>query len=306
MRPSKTALTVAFAVLSLIWGSSYAFIKIGLDAGWPPLLYAGARNSLASLALWAWLAAARRRLPRTWAQWWPGIGFGVINGLGFGLVFWGTQYIPSGRASVLNATVPFFVLALGRLWLHEAIAPRKFAGVLLGFAGVLVTFADRLTGAGAAADPSLQLVGQGALVVGSVFYGTSQVWSKRYFHGGPVENSAVQLLVSGGMLTLLGLVKGEGYHAGMLAPRPLFALLWMGLMGSAIAFVLLFYLIEHLGSVQGSYVTVVSPIVAVALGAVLLGESITASLLTGTTLVLGGVVLVVIPSAASLRPRRSP
>lgn len=91
------ATAAAFAALSFIWGSTYLFIKIGVTY-WPPFMLAGLRNLTACLALLAVMAALRRRLPRTWEEWWPPLAFAALNGAAFALIFWGgNASSPRGR-----------------------------------------------------------------------------------------------------------------------------------------------------------------------------------------------------------------
>ncbi len=288
----RLTLSLAFAGLSFIWGSTWVFIKIGLNQGWPPFLFAGTRNVIASLLLFAALAALRRPLPRTWRQWWPPLGYGVINGIGMGGVFYGEQYITAGRSAVLTATMPLMALLISRLWLGERVSWRRGCAVVVGIAGVTVAFSDRLTGAGVSVDQRLVAVGQVTCLVATFFYALSNVYSVRHQRGLDVyNNAAVGLLGAGAMQLLLGSL-GPLPAAGVFRGSSLWSLLYLAVIGSAAAYVMLFYMLAHLPAVQATYVTMLNPLVAVGLGALFLGEEFGLRAAIGLLLVLAGVWLV--------------
>lgn len=287
MQPAAAA---AFAALSFIWGSTYLFIKIGLQF-WPSFLFAATRNLVACVALLAVMTALRRQLPRTWQEWWPPLVFGVLNGTSFALIFWGERYIPSGQTAVLVATMPFFTLPLARLWSREPIAPRHYAAVGLGFLGMLLAIGVR-EGAGFAGQLGMRLVAQFGMLGAALAYAASYVFSKRYFRADTYSNAAIHLGASGVYLLVLAAAAGHAPGPAVLTWLALGSLAYLALVGSALAYWLMFFLIQRLGSVQASYVTLINPVVAVVLGAAVLGEPLTWHLAAGTAAVVAGAWLV--------------
>lgn len=287
MRPPVLA---AFATLSFVWGSTYLFIKIGLQY-WPPFLLAAGRNLLAALALLGVMGALGRRLPRTWRELWPPLAFGLINGTAFALIFWGQRYIPTSQTAVLVATVPFFTLLLARWWLGEPFTLQKLVAVGLGLAGVVLATGTR-EGAGFSGSGTQRLLGQMAMLGAAGCYAVSYVFSKKYFRGDTYSNTAGHLAASGLYLLTLSLLLDAPAGSGLTAPAALGALLYLALPGSALAYWCMFYLMENLTPLQATYPTLINPLVAVFLGVLFLGETVTAGALAGTLLVLAGAWLV--------------
>src|SRR5262249_30696447 len=132
-------------LLCLIWGSTWVFIKLGLD-DWPPFTFAALRFLLASAILWAVVLSRRIPLPRARRDWamMAGLGF-IAFALNFGLIFWGESRIPSGLTAVLQSTIPAFGLVIAHHYLPgERITLARLIGVALGIAGVAVIFADQM------------------------------------------------------------------------------------------------------------------------------------------------------------------
>ena len=216
----------------------------------------------------------------------------MINGIGMGGVFYGEQYITAGRSAVLTATMPLMALLISRLWLGERVSWRRGCAVVVGIAGVTVAFSDRLTGAGVSVDQRLVAVGQVTCLVATFFYALSNVYSVRHQRGLDVyNNAAVGLLGAGAMQLLLGSL-GPLPAAGVFRGSSLWSLLYLAVIGSAAAYVMLFYMLAHLPAVQATYVTMLNPLVAVGLGALFLGEEFGLRAAIGLLLVLAGVWLV--------------
>src|SRR5205085_8925524 len=152
---------IVWLILCGIWGSTWLFIKIGLN-DLPPLTFAGIRFLLASLILSSLVMMRRVRWPRTRDEWSLIAVSGVLQfTLNYGLVFWGEQHISSGLAAVLQSTFPAFGLVIAHLYLpDERMSAKKILGVSMGFVGVAIVFSDQLTIAGKGA-----LLGSIALVM---------------------------------------------------------------------------------------------------------------------------------------------
>src|SRR5256885_12089961 len=140
---------LVWLLLCLIWGSTWLFIKLGL-ANLPPFTFAGIRFVIAFTILFAIIKARRLSLPRTNADWILLAVTGILSfSLNYGLLFWGEQYISSGLAALLQATIPAFGLVLAHFYLPgEQMTPVKILGVVIGVAGVGVVFSNQLSVAG--------------------------------------------------------------------------------------------------------------------------------------------------------------
>ncbi|OUM84671.1 MAG: hypothetical protein BAA01_05910 [Bacillus thermozeamaize] len=282
----------AFALLSFIWGSTYLFIKIGL-AYWPPFLLASLRNLLACVAVVLLVMALGKPSPKSWRQWWPPLLFALFNGSAFALIFWGQQYIPSGEAAVLVGTMPLFSLFLAVVWNKERISWFQFLAVIMGILGVV--FATEVYKGGWSPQNAIQLLAETAMIGAACFYAISYAINKRYFAGDIYWNTAIHLGASGVYLLCLSIFLDRPVQLASVDMTGWWALLYLAIPGSALAYWLMFYLIKHLDSVTVSYVTLINPIVAVILGVLVLSEPLTGAIILGTALVTAGAWLVSLP-----------
>src|SRR6266436_8792753 len=140
---------IVWLLLCCIWGSTWLFIKIGLR-DLPPISFAAIRFLIAVLILTAIIAVRRLALPRSSKDWWMLAGTGVLAfSLNYGLIFWGEQYISSGLAALLQATIPAFGLVIAHFYLPgERMTVARIAGVVLGVCGVGMVFSNQLAVAG--------------------------------------------------------------------------------------------------------------------------------------------------------------
>lgn len=197
------------------------------------------------------------------------------------------------------ATMPLFTLPLARIWSREPVGAAQLAAVLVGFAGVLMASGLR-EGAGFAGTAQMRMLAQGGMLAAAFFYAASYVFSKRFFRADTYSNTAIHLGASGLYLLVLSVAAREVPGRDVFAWPALASLGYLALVGSALAYWLMFYLIQQLGSVQASYVTLINPMVAVALGVVFLGEPLTWGMVMGTVAVVAGAWLV------QRRPARGP
>src|SRR5919205_1440374 len=282
----------AFLGLCFLWGSTYLFIKIGVDH-WPAVLLAAFRNLLACLAVVFVLVAVatiwRRPRPVQGIRgWWPAAGFGIMQGTGFALIFWGERYITSGQTAVLIAFNPIFTLPLAHWWVKERIQRHHYVAVVLGVVGVALVAGVR-HGEGFEGSVTMRIVAQAAVLGAALCYAVSLLFSRKYMHGDRYVNTAINLGASGLYLLLLSLVFDRGDRSVDFSWTAVLSLLYLALPGSALAYWILFYLIENLDPVQVSYVTLVNPVVAVILRVVFLSEPFTWMIALGTAAVgLGG------------------
>jgi drug/metabolite transporter (DMT)-like permease len=275
-------------VLGALWGSSYLFIKVAV-AEVPALTLVAARLVLGAGVLWAVLRATGQSMPRSRSMWGAFAVMGLLNGaLPYSLIFWGEQYIPSGLAALLQSTMPIFTVILAHfLASDDRMTPSKVLGVVAGFVGVgLLMLSDLKQGLHA------NLLGQVAIVVSSLSYAGATIFAKGRLHGQPALVSTTGQLTAGAALILpLSLVVDRPFHVS-----PSWAAVgsWLALtlLGTAVAYVIYYALIERANATFVSTVTYVTPVNGLILGALVLGEPLTMTLLASLGLILVGVLLV--------------
>jgi drug/metabolite transporter (DMT)-like permease len=302
---------VMFLSLAAIWGSSFMFIKIGLDEGVAPLTMVSMRTFFAGILLVGVLLARGGRLPLQWDVWKRMTFLGATNiVVPFALIAWGQQYIPSGMASILNAMVPLFTIVLAAVALaDEHITMAKISGLAIGFVGVVVLAMPSLGAARADDDAVYAVVGMLAVAAAAVFYAVSSVYTRRRLTGHPIieqpdgtKRAPMPVEISLGstisafvMITLLALIFERPEGGLLVLPSSgmgWFAIIWLGVLGTAVAYLIFFRVIERWGATRTTLVTYVIPVVAIGLGFIVLGERLRPVELVGAALIIAGVVLV--------------
>lgn len=291
--PRRTPRLALVVWLSLcgIWGSTWLGIKLGLR-DLPPITFAGIRFALAALLLGAIVAARRLALPRSTADW--GLlaytGFLSIT-VNYALVFWGEQYISSGLAAVLSATVPLFGLPLAHRYVAtEPLTWSKVAGVFLGVIGVGIVFSGQL-GMG---SPLALWAGVGIIASALATAHAGVLVKARGTHIEPSVLAGVQM-AGGCVPLLLGGMALEGnplqFHWTSLA---LASLAYLTILGSVIAFLMYYWLIRHTAVSGVLMIPLVTPLVAVLVGVVFGGETVGWHTALGGSAIIAGVALAVL------------
>ncbi len=281
-------------VLGAIWGSSYLFIKIGVRDLSPAALIE-VRLLCAAPILLAF-AARRSGLRAVRDAWREGVVLGVVNAaVPFTLIAWGERYVDSGVAAVANSSVPIFVAILA-VWFvpSERSTGWRLVGVGLGLAGVAVLAGVHPAGGWRGA------LGTGAIVVASVSYAAANLYAgRRMAVGGPVL-AASSMVVALFVLLPLALASLPSHAPGWKSVGSGVAL---GLLGTALAQILSYRMIQLWGSSRSVLVAYMLPAFALLYGAVFLSEPVTWQKLCGLALILAGVGL---GSGALRLPRRAP
>jgi drug/metabolite transporter (DMT)-like permease len=292
---------VVWLVLCAIWGSTWIFIKVGLE-DLPPISFAGIRFVVATLLLGAVVAARRISLPRGWHDWGLIALVGVLSfTINYGLLFWGEQHVSSGLAAVLQTTIPAFGLVIAHLHLPgERMTPARIAGVALGVGGVAVIFSGQL-----ASDGPLALWGSLAIVAGafSTAYGNVLV-KARGGHIDPAVLAAGQMAF--GLVPLLAV--GAWTEGSPLAfrwtPSAVVCLLYLAVVGSAVAFILYYWLVRRMDVTKTMLIALVTPLVAVAVGMGARGERLTLQMLAGGLCILAGIAMIAVSRTRDAATRR--
>ncbi len=290
-RPSASY-AVLFGSLALMWGSSYLFIKIGVET-LPPLSLVFLRVLVGVAILAVVVAATRTPLPRDARTVAHLAVLGAVNiAIPFWLISWAEQHIDSGLAGVLQSTAPFFTLVLAAAFVHdEHINRGRVAGIALGFAGILVLSVENLADLGSALGPE-RLLGELAVVAASLSYAVGNTYARRTLrHTRALVLSFGQVGWSVIMVGILAIVVDGGVTLPAV-PEAAFSVLWLGAVGTGFAYLLFFRLLTGWGPTRASLVAYLLPVVAVILGVVVLGETVDALFLGGAALIVAGVWVV--------------
>ncbi len=281
---------VAFAGLCGIWGSTWLAIKVGLR-DLPPVSFAGIRFALAALILFAIVAVRGIRLPWAGRDWrlllWTGFLTITIN---YALVFWAELHISSGLAALLNASIPLFGLPLAhRALAAEPMTPFKVGGVVLGALGLTVVFGSELGGNG-----SWAAWASAGVMVASLAGAQAGVLVKaKGTHLDPAVLAGVQMAV-GAVPLLAGGAALEGNPLRFdWTASAVVSLAYLTVVGSVVAFLIYYWLIQQIAVTRVLLIPLITPLVAVGLGVVFLGECVGWGTALGGSAILGGVGLAV-------------
>jgi drug/metabolite transporter (DMT)-like permease len=278
---------LVFLALGVAWGSSYLFIKIGVETLTPFTLVAG-RLAIGAAVLALVMRLRRQALPAERSAY--GHLF-VVALLGivipFSLITWGEQTIDSGLAAILNGTVPLFAIVLAALVLaDEPITVNRLIGLVVGFIGVVV-----LTSPGLTEGFGGSLPGQVALMGASISYAAAGVYARRTVRGVPALTSAFLEVGFAFLVTLVLAVAFGSPWATRIETEAVFSVVWLGLIGSGLAFLAFFYLLERWGATRTALVAYLLPVVGIILGVLVLREVLSLPMLIGTALIIGGIAL---------------
>jgi len=281
---------IAFAAVCLIWGTTYLAIKVALETV-PPFLMGGIRYVIAGSLLGAVLVARGEKLPPV-SEWGSLalLGFLMIT-LGNGGVNWGEQYLASGITAVVIATSPFWMVAVDGLFPGgERLSGRKLLGLAVGFVGIVLLVWPDLTLEGA--NGRQVLLGVLSLQIACAGWAISSSYTKRHAVTRNVLTVAAVQMFFGGLFMLgIGTAAGE-WSVISLNPRTGSALLYLIVAGSLIAFAAYSYALRHLPIATVSLYTYVNPVIAVALGTLLLGEPFRFTMIISAIVIVAGIAIV--------------
>jgi drug/metabolite transporter (DMT)-like permease len=307
---------LAFAIIYLVWGSTFLAIRVGVREV-PPFLLAGMRFFAAGLVLYAWMRATGTASPSR-REWVAAAFLAVlIFVLDYGLLFWAEQRVPSGIAAVMMATIPAFMALAEILLLRtQKLTLRLGFALMLGIGGVAV-LVSRSSGF---AQSPIDTFGAIALVVAAISWSLAAVLTRKLpLPESKVMSSGAQMLVGGILLTLTAAVLGEfkGFHVQAVSSGAWLALAYLIIAGSIVGFTAYVWLIHHESPTRVGTYAYVNPVVAVLIGYFLGGEALGARTIAGTLLVLVSVIVITTtpktplamaadsscqPSAADIKP----
>ncbi|MDF3060805.1 MAG: EamA family transporter [Microvirga sp.] len=288
--------------LSVLWGGSFLFVALAVRE-LPPLAIVVARVALAAAALQVVLAAAGTAMPRDRRVWAAFAVMALLNNvIPFTLIVWGQSHIASGVASILNATTPLFtVLVAHGLTADERANPRKLAGVLIGFSGVVA-----MIGGDAIGSLGMHVAAQLAVLAAAISYAFAGVYGRRFKALGvaPMATAAGMLTASTLMLTPVMLLVDRPWALPMPSGTAVAAVLGLALLSTSLAYILYFRILASAGATNLLLVTFLIPVSAILLGAMVLGERLELRHLLGMATI--GIGIAAIDGRAIDAVRRRP
>ncbi len=302
------AVAAALLVLYLVWGSTYLGIALAIQSI-PPFLMAASRFFVAGAVLLVW---SRARAGSSFA--WPtrrewrdsAIVGALLLGGGMGLVAFGELTIPSGIAAILIAMMPVWVAVLGRAFLGERLPGLAMIGVAVGFVGVAVLAGPTALGQTGALDPLALL----ALIVSPIAWALGSLFSshRAVLPRHALTATAAQMITGGVALTIMSGVAGEfgRFDVAAVTTTSLGALVYLTLIGSLLAFTTFGWLVRVAPLSLVTTYAYVNPVVAVALGAIVLGEPIEPRTVLAGAIIVGAVAVIVTARGRMRRPAPRP
>lgn len=298
-KATRAGILAALAAVYVIWGSTYLAIRFAVET-LPPLLMAGVRFTIAGAIMYGWRRAIG--FPRPTASQWRAAA--VVGGLmllgGNGGVVWAEQWVESGTAALIVASVPLWMVLLD--WLRpggKAPRPSVWAGVLVGLAGVALLMGGPDAG-------ERYMAGWVVLVLASISWAIGSLYSRSASLPAPLLATGMQMLTGGGLLLLVGLLMGEagGIDPASFSLRSILALVYLIIFGSLIGFSSYVWLLRVTQPAIASTYAYVNPVVAVFLGWLLAGERLTPRIALASAIIVGAVALITSGRARGRRAER--
>jgi len=281
---------IAWIILCILWGTTWIFIKIGLE-DLPPLMFAAVRFILAVLILFVVIRVQKIPLPKTAKEWRLIALTGVLQfSVNYSMVFWSEQYITSGLAAVLQAMITVFGLILAWIFLpNERITKLKVFAVLLGIIGVAIIFYDQLQ-----VQSLMAFLGCVGIVIGS--YAAAQASILVKAKGGELHPAALVFgqMICGLPLIIIYSLAVEGNPLSITWTwRAVICVLYLTILGTIAAFWLYYWLLSKIESTKAMMISLVTPLIAVVIGAVTIGETLPPQTGLGGFLIIASIGLIV-------------
>jgi len=292
---------LAFAIIYFVWGSTFLAIRVGVREV-PPFLLAAIRFLIAGLVLFLWSLARGERSPskRQWIS--ISLLAVLIFGIDYGLLFWAEQRVPSGIAAVVMAIIPAFMTISEIVFLKtQKLTARLAAALAIGLAGVAILVSHSLNLGGTAIDT----LGAVALIVASLSWSIGSALTRKLsLPSSKVMSSGAQMLAGGIFLAVAAAALGEfpKFHPANVSREAWFALAYLIVAGSIIAFTAYVWLLHHESPTKVGTYAYVNPVVAVVLGYFLGGEALGLRTILGALLILVSVIVITTTPKPSASP----
>ena len=283
-----------FIALCLIWGSTWYFIKISLNAGMPPFFGVGFRFFLSGLLFFLIIAFQKKSIPLNKQAMKLYLSFGLLNfALSYGITYWATQYIYSSISSILWGLFPLFTSMMAHFMLsgddeNEKLTTNKLLALFLGFIGMV------FIGSNQSIDLQSQSFFAILVLVGAIIIAAwpSVLYKKHNDVVGPYQMNAVCQTLTGVIMLSLSYLLKEDLTVMIWDNQLIFASVYLVIFGGVISWGIYFWLYQHLSVTQVTYVAIFPPIVAIILGWIFLNEVLSTKEIIGTAFILGSSVLI--------------
>jgi drug/metabolite transporter (DMT)-like permease len=290
--PSKGLVAAAFAAVYIIWGSTYVGIAIAIKTV-PPFLMAGTRFFVAGFILYIWCIARGEKTPDINSVLKNSLAGVLMLFCGTTSLIWSEQYLPSGLAAIVVASVPFwFVLFDKRHWKVNFSDKFIILGLLIGFIGIILLFNGKTA---LSFHNKSQLTGFIVLLIGSMLWSIGSLYSKyNVSNGSTTIKASIQMMAAGIAGFITSLIAGEEHHFVLeqVTMRSINAMLYLIFFGSLIGYIAYIWLLSvRSAAIVGTY-AYVNPVVAMFLGWLLVGETISGIQVLALIVILSGVLLV--------------
>lgn len=289
-------------MLSVLWGGSFFFTGVSLRE-LPPLTVVFLRVALAAIILLPVLWVYRTRFPESLSGWKPFFALALLNNvLPFSLIVVGQTYIPSGLASVLNATTPLFTVLVMAAAGDEKLYARRVAGVIVGLIGVIVLHGQSLD------FDAGQSVGILLCLAAAFFYGLAALYARRkLLNSPPLATAAFQLTASSLVMAVVAAAVERPWQLPLPGVATWLAIIGSAALSTALAYIIFFRILRRAGSTNVMLVTLLIPVTAILLGYLVLGETISLREIVGAA-VIGSALLIIDGRITRLfrRPRAIP
>ncbi len=295
-RPAPAVLVwTAIIILYVVWGSTYLGLRVAVGSI-PPFVMGAIRFAVAGLVMLAAVALLRHgALSRpTWREWRDCFIVGaLLMGGGMGAVAWSEQTVPSGIAGVLVAMVPVWIAILGRIFLAERLPGLAAVGIVTGMVGVVL-----LVGPGVTIDRSLDPAGIVALIISPIAWASGSLFSAHRAHlpKDPFVTTGLQMISGAVVLGVAAIASGElgGFRTAAISADSIIAVAYLTLIGSLVAYTSFVWVLRHAPLPLVATYAFVNPVIAVILGALILGETISPAQLVAGAVIVAGVALIIL------------
>ena len=280
-----------FLLTGLIWGTSFLWIKIAVQDV-SPIMLAASRSLIGSLGL-GLIVALNKQAYVSWdiikKRLFDFFILGAINvAFPWILVSWAGQFLDSGTSAILNGTMPLFTILLSPIFIKDdRITPQKLGGLVIGFIGVVFLIVPSIQG-----KWSNDILGQAAILLATLSYSYATIFARKKTQGLPTQMQAFLQMSTGSIIIWVTALFTEKPITLPQLPITWLALLWLGLLGSCIAYIFYFYLLHKIGPTRVSMITYIPPLVGLTLGVVFLKEQFYWQSLLGAILILSGILIV--------------
>jgi drug/metabolite transporter (DMT)-like permease len=288
-------------VLAVLWGGSYFYVGVAIKV-LSPLEIVAFRVTLGAALLYLVVRLTGASMPRDGGTWGAFFIMGLANNvIPFSLIGWAQSHVASGLAAILNATTPLFAVILAHyLTRDERMTAARVAGVMIGFGGVVL-----MIGPDALAGATTDLIAELALLLASVFYALSPIYGRRFGRAGlsPIVTATGQFTASAVMVVPLALIIDRPWTLPMPGLDVWGSLLGLGILSSALAYIIFYRILAAAGAVNLMLVTFLVPVTAILLGALFLHEHLEANHFLGMACIGLGLAAIDGRLLRAMRPR---